>query len=252
MDSKYDEYNNVVEILYKFLTLQKKPSQRPIAYILGGQPGSGKTTLHRLFMMKDKEHTVIINGDDYRVWHPRFKELHEEYGEEYVRHTQEFVNYCIETLIEKLGNARYNLIIEGTLRNKDVPIKTAHTLKAKGYIINLAVMAVSKQDSWQGTIDRYNRLIQAGATPRKTSREAHNTVINNIVANIGYIYELNVDISLFNSIELYNRDGKCMYSSLYIEDYNPARILNKAINGEFNRNNLKGNFTNNFSDRLCI
>lgn len=49
--------------------------QNPKAIILGGQPGAGKSLLHRIYKKKFNQNIAIINGDDYRKYHPNIKEL---------------------------------------------------------------------------------------------------------------------------------------------------------------------------------
>ena len=51
------------------------PSYKPQAYILGGQPGSGKTNLHRKILIMHSTNVFLINGDDFRKYHPNFSKI---------------------------------------------------------------------------------------------------------------------------------------------------------------------------------
>lgn len=64
-----------VEDAYDVIVAGKFTVDNPIAYILGGQGGAGKSTLHQLFTEVNQGNIVIINGDEYRRYHPRYKEI---------------------------------------------------------------------------------------------------------------------------------------------------------------------------------
>jgi len=67
---------------------------------LGGQGAVGKGQLNlwaeRLFPDK---HFLAINGDNYRIWHPRFGELSKDIWN-YSKETQVFSNVFTEQLIK--------------------------------------------------------------------------------------------------------------------------------------------------------
>ena len=117
-------------------------SEIPKGYILGGQSGAGKTTLHRMICEVDKN-AVVINADEFRQYHPHYKELVEKYDKESVNYTQPFINAVTNTLIDKLSNEKYSLIIEGTCRRAEVPLKTCNDLKEKGYSTELMIICRS-------------------------------------------------------------------------------------------------------------
>ena len=112
---------------------------------LGGQPGSGKST----FVDQDDVFLqyIKINGDEYRKFHPRYKDIVTYDIDNMPERTQGFVNECVERLIQDLSNEGYNLIIEGTLRNPEVTITTCNMLKGIGYRTDMYVLAVDDNTS---------------------------------------------------------------------------------------------------------
>lgn len=220
-----DHFNKIFSEIYKDLTKTITQSEPPQAFILGGQPGAGKTTIQKI--INDKlPNTIVINGDEFRQYHPKFDEIQNTYGKDSVLHTQSFANKVVETLIDKLSEEKYNLIIEGTLRRAEVPINTCNMLKAKGYKTELSVMAVSAEVSWQGTLDRYNKMLEKGLTPRATPKESHDIVVENIAKNVGVIFKE----KCFDNITLYNREKECLYDMKNTPDLNPSSILHKVVN----------------------
>ena len=215
-----EKYNKTIKRLVDF----KESSKNPKVFILGGQPGSGKTKLTNLLIEKSDEDIIVLNGDEFKKLHPRHKELQKEFGDEAVTKTQEFSGKMTESLIEELSNKKYNLIIEGTLRTDTVPLNTEKKLKDKGYITELSVIAVKPELSYVGTLKRYEDMIDIGTTPRTTLKEHHDMVVNGILINLEKIYEQNK----FNNITLYNRDGENLYDMKKLS-INPKEVLDKEF-----------------------
>jgi len=203
-----------------------QPTQNPYAIILGGQPGSGKTTIHKLAIQKDRN-VISINADEYRGEHPNISAIYEVYGKKSAEHTQAFANAIAERLIEELSDKTYNLIIEGTLRRSEVPLNTCRILKSKGYTVELSVMAVNKALSWQSTIDRYVKMKELGILPRAVSKETHDYIAEILPDNLDAIFSERV----FDRITLYNREGDCLYNSELTKNVSPKNTIKAAIEG---------------------
>lgn len=102
--------------------LQKNifPVPKPTAFLLGGQSGAGKSTIHQI-LLSQSPNFIVIDGDRYRAYHPNFAEIQEKYGENAANYTQKFVNSIINSLMKKFSSEHYNLIVEGTCRTAEVP-----------------------------------------------------------------------------------------------------------------------------------
>ena len=225
-----EEFNYYKEELYARLTLGKEPVESPKSYILGGQSGSGKTTLHRIFKEKLEDNAIIINGDEFRPYHPRYNELKEMYGEDAVSKLGAFSNKMVETIIAQLSDENYNLIIEGTLRTAEVPLKTAKMLKEKDYAVELGVMAVKPEISYLSTIHRYEKMIDKGVTTRITPKQHHDKIVEALPSNLDEIYEAKV----FDNITLYNRSEECLYDQSK-EGKSPDKLMDNVLNGNWSK-----------------
>jgi len=200
-----------------------RPASTPTATLMGGQPGSGKTTLHNI-ILESNPNTAIVVGDDYRELHPNFAALNDVYGDS-VPYTAQFAHQMTEALIEELSRMGYNLAIEGTLRTTEVPLRTNALLKSRGYSTQLYVMAVSAEESLAGTLRRYEEMKACGHTPRATSKEYHDAVVSSLPDNLGLLYKEGA----FDRIRVYRRDLQCVYDSVVNVGINPADMMRDML-----------------------
>lgn len=179
------------------------------AVLLGGQSGAGKTTLHNIFLIAQGGNAIIVNGDDYRSLHPRFADIAAQYGIDTPAHTAAWAGRMVEAIVDTLSIMGYNLIIEGTLRTADVPLKTAQLLRSRGYRVSLALMAVKPEISLVSCQLRYEQMRVAGTEPRAVDPDHHLSIIKAIVGNLKRLE----DASMFDSISLYARDERRLFFS---------------------------------------
>ena len=228
--SKYssDEFQLNFRKVYDRLTMSTVPSKKqPKAYILGGQSGAGKSTIHRILKEKEPD-LIVIDGDRFREMHPNFEIIGQLYGQNAANYTQPFINEMVNSLIECLSTKKYGLIIEGTCRNINVPLNTCNNLKAKGYHVELAFMCTDKTVSWNSTINRYNEMKAMGLSPRAVPPDKYNETVKALPQNISKLYEMKV----FDDICLYERSGSCIYRYSEQPNINPAQIVNCILNGQ--------------------
>lgn len=176
------------------------PSVKKEALILGGQPGSGKSACAREILKLDNN-IVFINGDDLRAYHPKYYFYLKENDIEAADMTQPVSNFWIEELIKECIQRRLSMIIEGTMRNKNVPMTTARILKDNNYNINLAVVSAPYEISLMSLEYRYKELKRLGEFGRYTKKESHDEAFKNIN---GTLIELS-NSGFFNKFYVYNR-----------------------------------------------
>lgn len=224
------EFEKIFNNLYKDYTEQIEITEGKKAYLLGGQPGAGKSGLIGLLQENDNS-LAVISGDDFRKYHPHFQELKSQYGDDYVLYTQEFIGKMTEALIKKLSDNGYNLIIEGTLRTIEVPLRTKTLLEEKGYQVELYVVQVKPEFSLLGTYQRYEIMLDRGTTGRTTPLEHHNNVVKDLPGNLSLLYNK----KYFSNIVLYNRENECLYSMKNNPEIDPGTLIKK----EFDRSLTK-------------
>lgn len=229
--------NDELEIKFKeilgYYKSMYSPTENPKVVLLGGQPGAGKSGLEN--MVNIKKNYVSISGDDYREYHPRFKEINLEYGREASKYTQQWAAEIIEKLIKELRKEKYNLIIEGTLRTAELPLKEANAFKKADYKVELNVVVVKPEKSRLGTLERYEAMLKQGKVPRMAPKEHHDLVVNNIGNNLEIIY----NSKAFDNIKLFDRENNLLYNYKENPDVNPKDILNKEFNRVWKKEEIK-------------
>lgn len=131
MDYSESEFQKALsEILSDINKNRELTSQtEPVGIVLGGQPGSGKSGMSSMINKRSDNDVLFISGDEYRKYHPRFNEYQEKYGTEAALHTVQFSGKIVESLIEWALDRRFNLVVEGTFRDAETPLRTLRKFK---------------------------------------------------------------------------------------------------------------------------
>ena len=206
-----EEFHSELQRIISALVVGERlaPSDSPQAILLGGQSGAGKSTLHNIFRIVFDGNVIVVNGDEYRAYHPRREQISKQYGIDAPTHTAEWAGKMVEAVINALSIVGYNLVIEGTLRTSEVPLKTAQLLHGRGYRVSLALMAVKPEISLVSCQLRYEQMRLAGTEPRAVDPAHHLAIVEGIVGNLATLEES----GMFDSVSLYSRSEQCLFSS---------------------------------------
>ena len=199
--TKRDVDNATQEILDTMLGERNfSPVESPKLYLLGGQPGAGKSTISDR-LMTEYPNTIFINPDTYRELHPQYEAIKAELKSEAVKVTGVFSGAVTEQVLRTLAEQKYNLIIEGTFRTLEVPQRTTEGLREKGDTAELHVIAVPKDISYVGTLDRYF-VGKTKGTGRAVNKEHYDLVVKNLPENLKALAES----GMFQSMHLHTRE----------------------------------------------
>lgn len=216
---------DVFDPIWNTLTNKKVTQQEhPVGFVLGGQPGTGKSSLIKLVLEETKDDIVVINGDDFRFEHPDFDKIYETYGDDFVNHTAKFSGEMVERTLNKAIENKFNIVIEGTFRNADTPLQTLKNLKDAGYRTEVMIKTTSATTSWNSTIERYNNDKAAGVTARKVDKGHHDLVVAMLPENAKKVF----DSGLADKFSVYSRE-KIIFNSETQTDHNIDKIIQKEI-----------------------
>lgn len=186
-----------------------RQQEHPLAVLLAGQPGAGKTELSTMLLSQMRGDAAVINGDDYRRYHPNYRKLYDAYGSDSVAMTSAFSSAVTEGLIRQLSDAGRNLVIEGTGRTVEVPRFTAELLTGKGYRVEIAVIAARPEVSLASTLLRFYQMNEGGTIPRSTALEAHDGIVRVLPGNLDALRTL----PCVSRISIWDRELTLLYDS---------------------------------------
>ncbi|HCE33588.1 zeta toxin family protein [Fusobacterium sp.] len=228
-----EEFQKVFQQILKFYKSRYSSQENPKAFLLGGQPGAGKSALENMINIENKY--VSISGDDYRKFHPLYDKLNKIYGKDASKYTQKWSGEMVEYLLKEARKEKWNVILEGTLRKAELPIREAKDFKENGYSVELYVVAVKPEKSYLATLQRYEEMIVRCRIPRMTPKEHHDLVVNNIGNNLEIIY----NSKAFDNIKLFDRENNLLYNYRENLDISPKNILEKEFYREWKIEEIK-------------
>jgi len=179
---------NIFEREKTDLLLGLKTQEKPIAFILGGQPASGKSGLAKAILRQfpDKDF-LFVNGDIYREFHPEAGELI-KYPERYSLETQVFSNFFTEALIQEAITYKYNIIVEGTMRNPEVPLRTALAFRENGFNTEALAIAAPALFTELGFYLRYQEEIDFQGYGRLADKSSHDKAVEGLLCSLDGLY----------------------------------------------------------------
>jgi adenylate kinase family enzyme len=169
-----------------------RPSSQPVAILLGGQPAAGKSSLAEA---AKKNHSnrkfLVINGDNYREYHPEHNNIINNNIQNYSKETQIFSNVFTEGLIKEALDKKYDIIIEGTMRNPETPLKTAEQLKNAGFRVEAYAIAAPSVFTEISIFNRYQEEVEKKGAGRLSDMSAHNEAVKGLPESLDALYKNN-------------------------------------------------------------
>lgn len=129
--------------------------KRPMAFIMAGQPGSGKSRMASMFVNEWQDDVIIASSDKFRGFHPRYEELQDKYGQYCPFYTREEGHILSGFLIKEAIRQRHHLLYECSLLNIDSVLRLISDLHASNYDIWIILRACPKRISWRSIHQRF-------------------------------------------------------------------------------------------------
>ena len=182
-----EKIEEISKVIYSRLVFEKTPQENPIAIIVGGQPGAGKSGLINRTGI-ELENSVVLDVDDFRYFHPDIETILRKYPNDLATFTIKFVNDIFKTVFAWLIKDGYNIISQKTLRDDEVIYDTLEPLSKAGYTIVLRVLAVSDLESIMSTIERSLSVKRTTGYCRWTPVDRQLYAYNGLVTTSAHIY----------------------------------------------------------------
>jgi predicted ABC-type ATPase len=176
----------------------------PMAIVLGGQPGSGKSELITQAQVVTGKNAVICNADDYRDYHPKSKEIKKNYEEYYPEITVKYSQPWNNRLKEYCETNRLSYILETTFSSGDRMNQTIRTLKEKNYFVYIMILAVNKRLSFLGTRLRYEGMKASAGYGRLVDQEIHDEKYEMVLTTLQAVHKAH----LYDKLVIFGRAGR--------------------------------------------
>lgn len=199
---------------------------KPLAILLGGQPGAGKSFGTLQMSKKLGFNLLVINGDEFRPYHQYYHELYQQYGKDAPKYTAGFTGKMVQKIRNEAIKQRFNLLIEGTFRTAQIPLDELNNFKRHHYQTAVLICTCPKELSWQSTLKRAEGQAQNGIQPRYVAREHFDLVVGSLAENAFTVLTKGKP----DSFEVYSRVQK-----LFDMQTHSAEQLIEIINNELHR-----------------
>lgn len=231
-----EEHDNLYETIKRVYTATKTPSANPIAVIIGGQTGAGKSGLigYSEKMFNDRN-VIIINSDEIKPYHPEESEIAKLYPDLYTKITDQESNAWTSKLFEDLRREKYNLIFEGTMWNNRVADESIVELLDLGYTVIVRGLAVDELESRLSILERYVGQKTTKGFGRLVTNEHHDRTYKGMPNTIDYIEST----GKYTLLEIFTRgledisEPQIIYSNInknYAERFEDSILNNTKIN----------------------
>ncbi|WEV75297.1 zeta toxin family protein [Bifidobacterium sp. ESL0800] len=176
----------------------------PTLYMVGAQPGAGKTKA--IAIIGQRTGATEVNGDDLRVFHPDYYDILRRQPTKMPELTQPAVNTWVEMSLGYLMNRHADTIVETTFRHAQANIPTLKAFHDSGYRTKLVALAVPQALSLMGIITRYIGQVEETGNGRWTRPEAHDEAIRLIPQTLRQL----AATGCVDNIDIVDRDGNIL------------------------------------------
>lgn len=235
--SKYkltdEEHDKIYDDIKAIMTQGKHPVEKPIAVIIGGQTGAGKSGIIGYSLkLFDDNNVVVINSDEIKPFHPKVDEIAKEYPNLFTKITDQESNTWTSRLFGELRNEHYNLIFEGTMWNTRVADDAIAELMRLGYIVIVRGIASGSLESKYSIVDRYISQVAAKGYGRLVEIDHHDRTYNGMPNTIDYIQKN----GFYSILEIFIRGKEKISEPQLIYSYINKRRLDDIESIENNPN----------------
>lgn len=213
-----EEIKTITGTVIGALTFNKLPSQNPLAIVVGGQPGSGKTALiNYTKQISSERNFIVIDNDFFRNFHPKAKEIKQYYPNFFTQATDQLgmgitsdvINFCVDN--------NFDIIFHQTLKNKRIGDDAISLFRESGYTVGVRVFAVPFFESSMSQIERYLGQAEKLGYCRYATQEGHLTAYTGLPNTVEYLEQK----GLYDFMQVYTRSNDISSPTLIYSNFNP-------------------------------
>lgn len=198
---------------------ERPPESRPRAFIIGGQPGAGKTLSQLHVQSASPPYTAVYDGDDNATYHSNFREIVKrdpQHGHATASSDlpDDFHDNCLDHL--RAGDKKYDVIASHPLGRAEWADTWVNGFKENDYHVSVAFIATHSANSYLGILHRYQHQRNNLGYGRWMPPEIHDKFYEDIPGVVDHLERSeHVD-----SIYILDRDGRVLHENHWAEDGN--------------------------------
>lgn len=209
------------------------PMDYPTAVILGGQPGSGKSiVLDRALEDFPDRNAVVINGDDFRKWHPDSRKIITLDEANYARLTDLDVREWTRRLFADAVESKRSIVFESTMRTPEPIASTMRNMVDHQYTTIARVLAVHRFESIAGVFTRFERQKADHGHGRMAPIPVHDEAYTGLLLTLDAIQ----DRKCAHCIQVLSRDNEMLLDTQsFSGDWSDPQPASEAVSSQRNK-----------------
>ena len=214
-----EEIDKITQHIIKVMAADVLPSKQPIAIVVGGQSGSGKTSLiHYTEQISAKREFIEIDNDYFRSFHPKADEIKDRFPDYYVTATDQLGLGVTSKVIDYFREHNYNIILHQTLKNNRVVDDAITKFIEAGYVVGVRAFAVPYFESKMSQIERCEGQLEELHFCRHVAKVDHDAAIEGLPKTVDYIEQS----GKYDFLEIYKRTENPNQPGLVYAKFNPV------------------------------
>ncbi|CAL9521408.1 hypothetical protein SUDANB121_03862 [Nocardiopsis dassonvillei] len=185
------------------------PREHPRLLLLGGQPGSGKSTLQRLLPPVLPEGTVCYDGDDLMRLSPDYERAMSRDDRAASHAVAAQVGVLHVPAMEHIRAGRSDAVCSHPLGRADWAAEWVRGFREEGYRVEVAFLAVHASASRFAILDRYHRSREQQGFGRWLPEHLHDRFYQGVPNTIEFLETHR----LVDSLYILSRDGGVLYAN---------------------------------------
>lgn len=181
--------NEIVRERFRDVLSHRDDGRQPVAVIVMGQPGAGKTRIADAVKQQIDERggAAHIVGDFYKPYHPDYDALVVTDPERASPLTSPDARRWIGMATEYVIDQRADVLLESAGRDRADFADIAERFHGNGYRVEAVVVAVDEAHSRLGIVDRYQKQVADSGFGRLTARETHDLSYAGVLDSADFI-----------------------------------------------------------------
>lgn len=213
-----EQIEGIKDTIISVLADGKMPSERPLAVVVGGQSGAGKTALiEYTTQMSTQREFVMIDNDFFRGFHPQAKEIRKNHPDFYTAATDQIGLGITADIISFFMENKYDIILHQTLKNNRIADDAITKFRDAGYTVGVRAFAVPYIESKMSQIERCLGQIEKLGFCRYVRKVDHDAAVAGLPGTVGYIEQS----GKYDFIEIFKRGKQIDHPTLVYSKLNP-------------------------------